>query len=89
VALGHFTRRKLKKLTTWIEWEVGEHKQLDQLYGQKMFGDAIDHMLLPKQAVVLQPYWKYIVKRSGVRRSRLCCNGSKMAAPQLHALANT
>jgi hypothetical protein len=52
-ALGHFTRCKLKKLTTWNEWEAGEHKQLDQFYGQKMFGDAIDPMLLPKQAVVL------------------------------------
>jgi hypothetical protein len=28
-ALGHFTRRKLKKLTTWNEWEAGEHKQLE------------------------------------------------------------
>jgi hypothetical protein len=88
-ALGHFTRRKLKKLTAWNEWEAGEHKQLDQFYGQKMFGEAIDPMLLPKQAVILRPHWNYIVKRSGVRRSRLCCNGSKMAAPQLHALANT
>jgi hypothetical protein len=59
----------LKKLTTWNEWEAGEHKQLDQFYGQKMFGDAIDPMLLPKQAVVLRPHWNYIVKRSGVCRA--------------------
>jgi hypothetical protein len=52
-ALGHFTCRKLKKLTTWNEWEASEHKQLDQFYGQKMCGDGIDPMLLPKQAVVL------------------------------------
>jgi hypothetical protein len=56
-ALGHFTRRKLKKLTTWNEWEAGEHKQLDQFYGQKKFGEAIDPMLLPKQAVILHPHW--------------------------------
>jgi hypothetical protein len=61
-ALGHFTRCKLKKLTTWNDWEAGKHKQLDQFYGQKMFGDAIDPMLLPKQVVVLRTYWNYIVK---------------------------
>jgi hypothetical protein len=80
---------KLKKLATWNEWEAGEHKKLDQFYCQKMFGEAIDPMSLPKQAVILCPHWNYIVKRSGVCRSRCCCNGSKMAAPQLHGLANT
>jgi hypothetical protein len=29
-ALGAFTRRKLKKLSTWPEWQKGEFKQLDQ-----------------------------------------------------------
>ena len=29
-AIGHFTRRKLKKLSTWHKWEAGERKQLDQ-----------------------------------------------------------
>ena len=28
-ALGYFTRRKLKKLSTWNEWEAGEHKQIN------------------------------------------------------------
>ena len=88
-ALGHFTRKRLQKLSTWDEWEKGEHKQLNQFEQQQMFGDPIDAALLPKDAVILRPHWQCAVKRSGVRRSRLCCNGSKYAAPQLHAMANT
>ena len=34
-AIGHFTRRKLRKLSTWNEWKKGEHKQLNQFYDQK------------------------------------------------------
>ena len=29
-ALGFFTRRKLKRLATWDEWQSGETKQLNQ-----------------------------------------------------------
>ena len=54
-----------------------------------MFGNAIDPCMLPQDAVILQPHWQYTVKRSGTRRSRLCCNGSKNAAPELHAVAST
>ena len=28
-SLGHFTRKKLKKLSTWDQWLAGEAKQLD------------------------------------------------------------
>ena len=55
----------------------------------KIFGDAIDPLTLPKNAVILWPHWNYVVKRSGVRRSRQCCNGSKFAAPLLHAMVST
>ena len=88
-AIGHFTRRKLRKLSTWNEWKKGEHKQLNQFYDQKMFGDAVDPLTLPKDACILRPHWNYVVKRSGVRRSRQCCNGSKFAAPLLHAMVST
>ena len=88
-AIGHFTRRKLKKLSTWNDWKKGEHKQLDQFYDQKMFGDSIDPLTLPRNSVILRPHWNYVVKRSGVRRSRQCCNGSKFAAPLLHAMVST
>ena len=55
----------------------------------KMFGNAIDPIILHKNAIILQPHLNYVVKRSGVRRSRQCCNGSKFAAPLLHAIVST
>ena len=54
-----------------------------------MFGDAIDPVALSRNAVILQLHWNYVVERSGVRCSRQCCNGSKFAAPLLHAMVST
>ena len=34
-ALGYFTRKKLKKLSTWQEWKDGETKQINQFWTQK------------------------------------------------------
>ena len=31
--LGRFTRRKLKNMDTWNDWEAGESKQLNQFHG--------------------------------------------------------
>ena len=87
--LGHFTRKKLKKLSTWNEWKQGEVKQIEQFMNQKMFGDPIDPITLPETAIIMRPHWQYKLKRSGVRRSRMCCNGSKKAAPTLHVVAST
>ena len=52
-ACGYFTRRKLKTLSNWKDWELAEHKQLDQFDKQQMFGDPIDAELLPRDAVIL------------------------------------
>ena len=35
------------------------------------------------------PHWQYQVKQCETRRSRLCYNGSKRAAPKLHEVAKT
>jgi hypothetical protein len=87
-ALGFFTRKKLKKLNTWKEWKSGETKQLNQFADLQMFGKPI--LIDPKtKPIILRPHWQYNVKRDGTRRARLCCNGSKYAAPILHALAMT
>eukprot|EP00536_Pseudo-nitzschia_multiseries_P008477 jgi/Psemu1/20504/gm1.20504_g len=74
-ALGHFTRRNVKPLSTWKDWEAGERKQLDQFEDLEMFGAPI---LYPKDrdAIILRPHWQYSVKR----------NGKKYAAPILHAI---
>ena len=87
-ALGYFTRRKLKSLNTWKEWKAGETQQIDQFTELQMFGEPI--LLDQKHKhIILRPHWQYNVKRNGTRRARLCCNGSKLAAPILHALAMT
>ena len=87
-ALGFFTRRKLKKLSTWDEWQQGETKQLNQFHDLQMFGEPIAPPIDPK-TIILRPHWQYHIKRCGTRRARLCCNGSKYAAPLLHELALT
>ena len=51
-----------------------------------MYGTPVNR---PKGAIVLRPHWQYHVKRCGTRRARQCCDGSKRAAPMLHALAST
>ena len=63
-ALGHFTRRKLKTMDTWPEWEFGERKQLNQFERLGMYGTPINR---PKGAIVLPPHWQYHVKRCGTR----------------------
>ena len=87
--ISHFTQQKLKKLSTWNEWNKGKHKQLDQFYDQKIFSDSIDYITLPKNAGILRPHWNYIVKRSRMRQSRQCCNRSNFSAPLLHAMVST
>ena len=56
---------------------------------QGMFGNPIHPFGLPKNAIILCLHWQYLIKCSGVRRSQICCNGSKQAAPQLHVVAST
>ncbi|MCE2995760.1 MAG: hypothetical protein LW863_09190 [Flammeovirgaceae bacterium] len=85
-ALGHFTRRKLKTLSTWPEWQAGEFQQLDQFRDLGMYGNPC---VAPPGAVILRMHWQYKIKRDGTRRSRQCCDGSPRAAPTLHRLVST
>ena len=85
-ALGRFTRYKLKKLSTWDDWQAGERKQLDQFECQKLYGAPVDK---PPGSIVLRPHWQYAIKRDGTRQSRNCCDGSPCAAPILHGLIST
>lgn len=55
-ALEYFTKMKLKKLTTWQEWKDDKTKQIEQFMTQKMFGDPIDPITLPKYTVVIHPH---------------------------------
>ena len=51
-----------------------------------MYGTPINR---PKDAIVLRPHWQYHIKMCGTRQVQQCCDGSKHAAPMLHALAST
>ena len=84
-ALESFTRRKLKGLPNWIDWQVFEFKQLDSMAKQEMYGTP---QLPPKDAIILRQHWNYSLKSDGTRKARNCCDGSPRAAPQLK-LANT
>ena len=70
-ALGFFTRKKLKMLSTWDIWHKGKTKQLNQFEDLQMFGKPtiVNKALKP---IILRPHWQYNVKRDGTRRARLC-----------------
>ena len=44
---------------------------------------------LPPNGILLRSHWQYQVHQNGDRRSCNCCDGSKRAAPLLHAIAKT
>ena len=87
--LWSFTRNRLKRLSSLQEWKNSETKQIDQFMVQRIFGNPINPVGLPESAVILRTHWKYSVKQSEVQISRMCCNGSKNTAPQLHAVTST
>ena len=43
----------------------------------------------PRKAIILRPHWQFQLKHTGDRRSRNCCDGSKCAAPELHAVTSS
>ena len=53
LSLRRFTRFKLKRLSTWDEWQAGEHKQLDQFDRQGLYGAPVPK---PPGAIVLRPH---------------------------------
>ena len=46
-AIGKFTRRKLRQLTTWPLWRAAEHKQLDDMAKQGMYAPLPPSQPLP------------------------------------------
>lgn len=63
-SLGSFTRRKLKTLPNWQQWLDAEKTQLDRFYELGMYGKPIHP---PKNAVVLNQHWNYVVKDNDTR----------------------
>jgi dUTP pyrophosphatase len=66
------TRTKLKNTKEWEKWKQSEWKQLDQYWGQKMFGEPCP---LPPNANVLGLLWYYNIKDDGTLKARMVCNG--------------
>ena len=85
-ALPRFSRRALQKLPTWDLWHKNEIEQLDQMKALGMFGDPVP---LPDGAILMRFHWQYRIKVNGKRRSRVCCDGSPRAAPEVHSSTNT
>ena len=84
-AIGSFTRRKLKNLPNWNDWQCSEFKQLDSMAKQEMYGKPCRP---PPDAIILRQHWNYSHKSDGTRKARNCCDGSPRSAPKLK-LANT
>ncbi|KAI2512029.1 hypothetical protein MHU86_2317 [Fragilaria crotonensis] len=72
-SLGSFTRRKLRRLPNWKEWQDAEFKQLDSMAKQEMYGAPVP---APRDAIVLRQHWNYAIKGDGSRKARNCCDGS-------------
>ena len=85
-ALPRFSRRALKRLPTWDLWHKNELEQLDQMHALGMFGAP---QKLPEGGILMRFHWQYRIKVNGKRRSRLCCDGSPRAAPQVHSTTST
>ena len=56
------------------------------MHALEMYGEPIARPI-DINTIILRPHWQYHIKYCGTRRARQCCNGSKQAAPILHALA--
>jgi hypothetical protein len=83
--LGRFTRRKLRRLSSWPDWQAAEFKQLDSMAKHVMYGAPV---YPPLDAIILRQHWNYAIKSDGTRKAHKCCDGFPCAAPELNQ-ANT
>ena len=93
-ALTKFSRRNLKKLSTWPEWQQSFYKQLNSHYDDGTIGyPVLKSSIGPNDAgippQVLRIVWSNFIKTDGTRKVRACADGSKRAAPWLRGFINT
>ena len=67
------TRKYLKSLSNWDEWQNAEKKQLDLYAKQHMF---LAPVARPKNANVLNLLWAYRIKDDNTLKARCVCNGN-------------
>ena len=94
--LKSFTRRNLKKLSNWPEWQAAFMKQLDAHHDAGTLAAPVKRSEalqvfreLKVRPVILRFQWSNLVKPDGTRKSRACADGSKRAAPWLRAFGDT
>ena len=93
-ALTKFTRRNLKKLSTWPLWQQSFYKQLDTHYNDGTLGlPVLKSSLAPNAAgippQILRVVWSNFIKTDGTRKVRACADGSIRSAPWLRSFINT
>ena len=89
--LKRLTRRSLKTLPNWNEWNDAFNQQLDEHAKAGVFGEPIERKDLPpeQQRQVCRLQWTNVVKPSGKRKCRACVDGSPRAAPWLRQDVST
>jgi hypothetical protein len=91
-ALKSFTRRALKNLDNWKEWDEAFDTQLDQHHEAGTFLEPIPRPTVsPSGGIpqILRIVWSNLVKSDGRRKCRACLDGSKRSAPQLRNYGRT
>jgi hypothetical protein len=89
--LTRFTRRNLKKLSNWPEWDAAFDAQLDAHYAAGALGLPVPRPSPTSDGFIniLRIIWSNVVKPDGKRKCRACIDGSRRAAPWLHLFAQT
>jgi Reverse transcriptase (RNA-dependent DNA polymerase) len=91
-ALPKFTRKALKTLPNWADWDEAHDRQLDAHHAAGTLGAPVPR---PGQRPdgsrpnVFRTVWTNIIKTDGIRKSRSCLDGSVRAAPQLRQSTQT
>jgi hypothetical protein len=85
-ALKSYTRRRLEPLKTWPLWKAAFKEQLDAHATTGTFGPPT---MAPAGSTILHAHWANLVKTTGRRKCRVCCDGSKRRAPELHRFTET
>ena len=67
------TRRYLKTLSNWKDWQNAEYTQLDLYHKQNMFKAPVAR---PKNSNILNLLWAYKIKDDGTLKARCVCNGN-------------
>jgi hypothetical protein len=87
-ALKSLTRRALKKLNNWKEWDEAFDTQLNQHHEARTFLEPIPRPTISPSGG-LRTVWSNLVKSDGRCKCRACLDGSKCSAPQLRNYGQT